>query len=153
MSMEVERTHLADRMSPTREGFGQAQTEVAPLAEPKLSHAGFWLAASAVSLFTVYLFWQLIRFGGEAHATLIGDAFFIPADLLAVCAMALASRNCRADRRRFWSWAFVSVAMVGYLIGDLLQLYHEGVRHFSDSPDWSDGVFYVFFFVGLVGLA
>jgi diguanylate cyclase (GGDEF)-like protein len=105
----------------------------------------------AASLFVVYLLWQVAGLGGVVHATVIGDTFFIPMDLLVIYSTITASRRCRADRRRFWSWAFVSVAMVGYSIGDLLQLYHEGIRHFSDSPDWSDAIFLAFFFAALVG--
>jgi diguanylate cyclase (GGDEF)-like protein len=105
----------------------------------------------AAGLFVVYLLWQVARLGGAVHTTVIGDAFFIPMDLLVIYSTITASRRSRADRRRFWSWAFISVAMIGYLIGDLLQLYREGIRHFSDSPDWSDAIFFAFFFAGLVG--
>jgi diguanylate cyclase len=130
----------------------QAQADATPpLAGHKLSHGAIRFAAGAAGLFIVYLLWQVTRLGGAAHTTLIGDAFFIPADLLAFCTTVMASRHCRADRRRFRSWAFISVAMAGYLVGDVLQFYHEGVRHLPDSPDWSDTIFYAFFFIGLVG--
>ena len=147
---KVERSRLADRLPPFPDDIGQPQPDVVTLADSRLPVHSFSIMVGAASLFVVYLLWQVARLGG-VHATVIGDTFFIPMDLLVIYSTITASRRCRADRRRFWSWAFVSVAMVSNLIGDLLQLYHEGIHHFSDSPDWSDAIFFAFFFAGLVG--
>jgi diguanylate cyclase (GGDEF)-like protein len=117
------------------------------------SHEARRLAAGAVGLFIAYLLWQVTRLGGEAHTTFIGDALFFPADLFAIWATAMASKRCEADRRRRRSWRFISIAMVGYLLGSLLQLYNESWRHLPDSPAWSDSIFYAFFFIGLVGFS
>jgi diguanylate cyclase len=148
---EVQRSHLADRIPPTPADIGEARTEPNPAVESTLRYGAFRLTVVSVALFVVYLLWQLTRVGGATHGTLIGDAFFLPADMLAIYSAVAASRRCHADRRRSWSWSFIAIGMIGYLIGDLLQLYNEGMRHLSDTPDWGDAVFYTFFFIGLVG--
>ena len=146
---DVERDRLADRLPPLPPAL--AGVDPGPRAEPATPPSSRRVAAGAAGLLLIYLLWQATRFGGTTRTTLIGDAFFVPMQLLAIATTAKASRRCRADRRRCWSWGFVCVAMVGYLIGDLLQVYQEGIRHIADSPDWSDAVFYVFFFAGVIG--
>jgi diguanylate cyclase (GGDEF)-like protein len=148
---KVERSRLADRLPPPPDDIGQPQPDVVTLVDPRFRVHSFSIMASAAGLFVVYLIWQVTRLGGVAHTTLIGDAFFIPMDLLVIYSTITASRRCRLDRKRFWSWALVSFAMVGYLIGNVLQLYQEGILHFPDSPDWSDTIYFAFFFAGLVG--
>lgn len=137
-------------MPPTPEDLRRVQGEAALPTEPKLSHGAVRFATGAVGLFVVYLFWQVTRLGGAAHATLIVDAFLVPFNLLALYATAMAARRCRADRRLYWSWGFVAVAMVGNLIGGLLQGYHQFVRHLPDSPDATDVIFYLCLFAGLI---
>ena len=146
----MNRSRLADRLPPLPDDVGPAQPDGAPLLHSRVPYF-YLIVVGAVGYLAVYLLWQATRVGGDAHSTFIGDAFFVPMDLLVILSTITASRRCRIDRRRFWSWALLSVAMVGYLIGDLLQLYHEGIRHFSDSPDWSDAIFFAFFFAGIVG--
>jgi diguanylate cyclase len=149
MPADVERSHLADRLQLSAEDLGQAPAEAGHVA--KLSHGAIGLTTGAVGIFVAYLLWQVTRLGGASHSAIIGDTFFIPADVLAICATVGASWKCRSDRRRRLSWMLVAVAMAGYLVGDLLQLFREGIHHIPDSPDWSDAAFYLFFFVGLVG--
>ena len=87
----------------------------------------------------------MTRVGGAAHTVLIGDAFFIPADLLVVYTTVTAMGRCRTDRRRYRSWGFLSVAMIGYLIDNLFEVYQGGLRHLPDSPDAADALFYACF--------
>src|SRR5205085_5582327 len=54
--------------------------------------------ASAVFL-AIYLGWQVERWGGLEHKTLLGDLAYIPLNLAAVVTAWAASRRCRADRR------------------------------------------------------
>jgi diguanylate cyclase (GGDEF)-like protein len=110
------------------------------------------LLTAAALFFATYLIWQLSDPDGAA-AVNVGNVFLVAADLLALYAAFGAMRRCRDDPRRYRSWAFISIAMVGYLVGNLLQGYHEVVRHAADTPDWGDAVFYLFFFVGLLGFA
>lgn len=138
-------------MPPVPEDLELAPGEIAPLTTLGFGRGSPWTVASAVGLFLIYLLWQLTGVGGAAHRTLIGDAFFLPIDLLAVYATVGGMRRCQADRRRYWSWGFVVVAMVGYLLSDMLQGYHEVIRHLSDTPDRTDVIFYVCLFVGLLG--
>jgi hypothetical protein len=110
-------------------------------------------ALAAGVLCICYIIWQITRIGGSAHVTWIGDAFFVPADLLAAAASVGAAVRSRGDLRRARSWGFVAVAMLGYVTGDLLQVYSENIRHVADHPDFPDAIFYVFFFIGLTGFA
>ncbi len=146
----MERSRIAHRLPSEPHDIGQCPQELSQ-ARPQLRPGPNAVVAVAVGIFSIYLLWQVTRFGGPTHTALIGDAFFIPMQSLAVYATITAAKRCRADPRRCWSWALLSVAMVGYLIGDLLQLYQEGIRHLPDTPDWSDAVFYLFFFAGIVG--
>jgi diguanylate cyclase (GGDEF)-like protein len=123
------------------------------LVGPRIRPGATLLVVSAVGYFVLYLLWQATRLGGAVHSSFIGDAFFIPIDMLAVYSTIAAAANCQADRRRFWSWLLISFAMVGYLVSNVDQLYFEGIHHLPDSQYWSDAVFYVFFFVGLIGFA
>jgi diguanylate cyclase (GGDEF)-like protein len=147
----VERSRLEDRIPPDPKNLEQA--EIAQLAEPAPDKGPSRLVEVAVGFFVVYLVWQMTRVGGAAHTVLIGDAFFIPADLLVVYTTVTAMRRCRTDRRRYRSWGFLAVAMIGYLIGHLFQVYQGGLRHLPDSPDAADALFYACFFVGLLGFA
>ena len=149
---EVERSRIADRLQPVPDDIGQSKLEAAPVAAAALFRPGSYaVAAGAVGLFVAYLLWQLTKLGGTAHTALVGDAFFFPMDMLAIYAALTASRRCRADRRRCWSWSLVSIALVGYLIGELLQFYQENIHHVADSADLSDVFFLAFFFAGIVG--
>ncbi len=108
---------------------------------------------AAASLFLVYIVWQAIRGRETVHQSEIGDIFFILADLLALASAVGAAVRTRTDRRRSRSWNLVAVGILGYVIGDALQAYQENIRHVADAPDWSDAVFYAFFFCGLIGFA
>ena len=139
-------------MPPVPEELDVAQVETAPRS-PRLDRGSIYLVIGAVSLFLIYLAWQVTGVGGPARRTIIGDTFLLPTDLLVLYATVRAMGRCRADRRRYWSWGFVAAAMSGYLVSDALQGYHEVVRHLSDSPDRTDVIFYVFMFAGLLGFA
>ena len=148
----MNRSRLADRLPPPPDDDEPPQPDGAPLLDSRVRPYLYPVVVGAVGYLAVYLLWEATRLGGMAHSTFIGDAFFIPMDLLVLFSTITASRRCRIDRRRFWSCNLLSVAMLGdFLIGDLLQLYHEGIRHFSDSADWSDAIFFAFFFAGIVG--
>jgi diguanylate cyclase (GGDEF)-like protein len=133
--------------------LGETQPHANTLINPRFRPGSLPVVACALGYFALYLLWQVTRLGGADHGVLIGDAFFVPIDLLAIYSMITAARNCRADRRRSWSWLFMSFAMVGYLISNVAQFYFEGIRHLPDSPYWSDAIFYVFCFAGLIGFA
>jgi diguanylate cyclase (GGDEF)-like protein len=134
-------------------GVTEHEAQGATACAPRFGGASIPVVALAVGYFVLYLLWQLTRLGGTTHTVVIGDAFALPIDALAIYSTAAAANRCRADRRRFWSWILLSGAMAGYAVGDLLQLDGEGVRHAVDSPDVSDALFYLLFFCGLVGLA
>jgi diguanylate cyclase len=146
---EVERSALADRLASVPD---LQRTDPLEKADIHFRRRPTRLVGIAVVFFCLYLVWQITRLG-TGHTALIGNLFLVAGDLLAIYSAATAMRRCRADHRRYWSWGFVALAMIGYLVGNLLQGYHEVVGHLPDTPDWADAVFYACFFVGLLGFA
>jgi diguanylate cyclase (GGDEF)-like protein len=150
----VERSRLADRLPSAPEPEGTGEPEPASSTGTKeAGRAPGLIVASAVFLFVFFLFCQVAPLGGVAYRTLVENTIFVLANVLAVGAALVAMHRCRADRRRYRSWAFVAVAVAAYLVGHLLQGYQELVRQLPDSPDAMDGLFYVCLFVGLLGFA
>ena len=109
----MDRSCLADRLPPPPDDIGPAQPDDPPLLDSRLCPYFYPIMVGAAGYLAVYLLWEATRLGGMAHSTFIGDAFFIPMDLLVIFSTITASRRCRIDRRRFWSWAFVSVLRPG----------------------------------------
>ena len=119
-------------------------------APPQLEPASIGLISVAILVVIAYVVcWQAMKGGATNETTTVGDLFFLPIDLLAVFSTACAARRTRSNAQLFRSWTFVSIAMVGYLMGNVLQTYTEVVRHSTDAPDLADLAFYVFFFVAL----
>jgi diguanylate cyclase (GGDEF)-like protein len=104
----------------------------------------------ALSLFVLYVIWQVTRFGGAANATLISDSFSLPVGLLTVVTCTAASRRSRVDRALSRAWGFFAVAMCGYFAGNVLVLYQDATEHVSNAGAWSDLFFYAFLFAGIV---
>jgi hypothetical protein len=87
----VERSRLADRLSPLAGDIAPPQPDVTSLPDPGPRPRRSAIVTGAAGLFAVYLVWQATQFGGVVHSTLIGDAFFIPMDLLVLFSTIAAS--------------------------------------------------------------
>src|SRR5580692_2378347 len=111
------------------------------------------VVAAAVVLFGFYLVWQLAGPGRAGQTTLVGNAVFVLANLLAIYAALAAMRRCRAETLRYRSWAFIAFALALYLLGHFMQGYQDFVRQLPDTADAEDALFYGFLFAGLLGFA
>lgn len=96
-------------------------------------------------MLVVYGWWQLQRWGGAEHKTLVGDLFFVPLNAYAVfAAWAAARRDVRQPLiARFWR--LIAVALLSYLLGDLVQTYNEVIAHTRPFPSLADGFYLAFY--------
>lgn len=100
----------------------------------------------------IYASWQLTRWGGAAHKTLIGDLFVMPINVAAVVAALLAARRCRAEPRVRRSWQLLALALAFYLLGDVVQTYYEVVARAKPYPSLGDVGYLAFYPVALAAL-
>jgi signal transduction histidine kinase len=92
-------------------------------------------------MLVAYGWWQLQRWGGAEHKTLVGDLFFVPLNAYAVvAAWTAAGRNVGCPLiARFWR--LIAVALLSYLLGDLVQTYNEVIAHTRPFPSLADGFY------------
>ena len=110
-------------------------------------------AAVLCGLFlVVYAAWQIARWGGAAHKTLIGDLSFIPINLAAIVAAVRAARRSRAVARVRLSWQLLAFGLSLYLLGDVVQTYYEVVARVKPYPSLGDLGYLGFYPVTLVAL-
>ena len=108
--------------------------------------------AAAAAMLVAYGLWQVFRWGGRDHQSLIGDLAFFPVNGAgAVCAW-LVSRRTDLDRHTCLAWRLLSVALWLYLLGDALQLVYEVVLHIKPYPTWADAAYLSFYVVAFAGL-
>jgi signal transduction histidine kinase len=94
---------------------------------------------------TIYASWQLRRWGGTSHKTLIGDVFFMPINVAAVVAALFAAHRCRAVPRVRRSWQLLALALVLYLLGDVVQTYYEVLARAKPYPSLGDVGYLAFY--------
>jgi diguanylate cyclase (GGDEF)-like protein len=108
--------------------------------------------AAAVLVLLVYGMWQMFRWGGRADQAFIGDLAFVPVNGAAVVLAWLVSRRSDLGHRTRRAWRLLSLAMLLYLLGDLLQFWVENVMHRMAYPTWSDAAYLGFYVVAFCGL-
>jgi signal transduction histidine kinase len=102
-------------------------------------------AATCLAILAAYGWWQLERWGGAEHKTLVGDLFFVPLNAYAVAAAWAAARRNQQRPSIASCWRLVSLALLSYLLGDVVQTYNEVIAHDRPFPSLGDG-FYVAFY-------
>jgi diguanylate cyclase (GGDEF)-like protein len=112
---------------------------------------GVTLAATAAALL-VYCLWQMFRWGGRAHQEFIGDLAFVPLNGAAVVFAWRVSRRANLGYRTCRAWRLLSLALLLYLLGDLVQFWIENVMHRVAYPTWSDAAYLGFYVVAFCGL-
>jgi diguanylate cyclase (GGDEF)-like protein len=111
--------------------------------------AGGGALVVALATMAAYGLWQVFRWGGREHQALIGDSVFLP--VIGAAALMAWRASGRADlgRNACRAWRLLAVALVCYLLGDLLQLVYEvGLR--TAYPTWAYLAFYPVAFCGLM---
>src|SRR5664279_663684 len=98
-------------------------------------------AAVCLALLVVYGWWQLQRWGGAGHKSLVGDLFFVPLNAFAVGAAWAAARRNRGQPQIARCWQLISAALLSYLLGDVVQTYSEVIAHARPFPSLGDGCY------------
>ena len=109
------------------------------------------LTAAAVML-AAYGLWQIFRWGCPQHQELIGDLAFVPVNGAAALYAGRASRRRALGRATCRAWRLLSAALWLFLLGDLIQMYYEVVRHERAYPTWADAAYLSFYLVAFAGL-
>ncbi len=105
-----------------------------------------------LAILVAYGWWQLQRWGGTAHKTLVGGLFFVPLNAFAVLTAWGAARRSRGQPRMERFWRLVSAALLAELIGDVMQTYHEVVDHARPFPSLVDVPFLAFYALILIAI-
>ena len=105
--------------------------------------------AAAVTMMVAYGLWQVFRWGGREHQALIGDLAFIPVNGAAALLAWRASRRADLGRATCRAWRLLAVALLLYMLGDLLQLVYEVGLHRRAYPTWADAAYLSFYPVAL----
>lgn len=115
--------------------------------------AGIVRAITLSLLFlAVYFLWQWHGWGGSEHKTLIGDIFFVPLNGAAVVTAWLAAERCAPNLRLQRCWRLTSLALLSYLLGDVVQTYNEVVAHTRPFPSLADAGYLAFYPLMLAAL-
>jgi diguanylate cyclase (GGDEF)-like protein len=97
--------------------------------------------AVAVTMLAAYGLWQVFRWGGRAHQALISDLAFIPANGAAALMAWRASRRADLGRNTCRAWRLLAVALLFFLLGEMVQLLYEVVLHKRPYPTWADAAY------------
>jgi diguanylate cyclase (GGDEF)-like protein len=109
--------------------------------------AGAETLAAAVAILALYGLWQMFRWGGQQHQALIGDLAFVPVNGCAALLAWRASRRTDLGQATCRAWRLLAIGILLYLIGDVLQLWYEAVRHERGYPTWADAAYLSFYVV------
>jgi diguanylate cyclase (GGDEF)-like protein len=109
--------------------------------------------AAAVSVLTVYGLWQVFRWGGRGHQVLIGNLAFLPLDLYTALLAWRVSRRADLGCRTCLAWRLIFLAIVCFVVGDLLRFISEVVLRTHGEPFWVQSIYtgcYVFAACGII---
>jgi hypothetical protein len=99
----------------------------------------------------VYLSWQLLHWlPGKQQ---LGQAFLIPADMVALCSTWLAARRCEGSPQLRSFWHTMSAAVAAEVIADILLLRYDIKYDVPPFPTVADAFFisfYVLLFIALL---
>jgi diguanylate cyclase (GGDEF)-like protein len=131
---------------------GRAAGQAALMLRRAVQPTGGVAVAAAVAVLALYGLWQIFRWGGQQHQALIGDLAFIPVDGTAALLAWRVSRRADLGKRTCQAWGLLSLAILLYLIGDLLQFLYEAVLRERSYPSWADAAYVSFYVVACCGL-
>jgi diguanylate cyclase (GGDEF)-like protein len=106
----------------------------------------------AVTMMVAYGLWQVFRWGGHEHQALVGDLASLPVNWAAALLAWRASQRSDLGRYTCRAWRLLAIALLLYMLGNLLQLVYEVGLHRRPYPTWADAAFLAFYPVGFGGL-
>jgi diguanylate cyclase (GGDEF)-like protein len=131
---------------------GLLASRAAAAARRVVQTTGGTALAVAVGTLALYGLWQVFRWGGLEHQALIGDLAFIPVNGTAALLTWRVSRRSDLGQPTCWAWRLLSLAILLYLVGDLLRLFYEVGLHERAYPTWADAAYLSFYVVACCGL-
>ncbi len=124
----------------------RADARIRPGSRTRWVAMAVWMAA----LLFVYAGWQVFRWP-SGDRTLIGDVFFYPVGVAAVCAAIGASRRCANQPRLRSAWRLLALASAFYLAGNIVWMLYELAGKLP-YPSVADGFYVAFYPLMLWGL-
>jgi len=109
--------------------------------------------AAAVATLAAYGLWQLFRWGGREHQVLIGNLAFLPVDWYVALLAWRVSRRTDLGPRTCRAWQLIFLAVLCFVIGDLLRFVCEVVLRTGSEPSWVQAIYagcYIFTACGLI---
>lgn len=133
-------------MEPVRLVTGAARKRDAFVAAARdwVRDPGGRLTGAMLLYGAAFLLWQLFRWGGSDHATLISDLAFIPLSITAAILAFRAGRHPDLDARTARAWRIIGVSFLFYWLGDVVWTFEENLGN-APFPSFSD-IFYVTFY-------
>jgi len=108
--------------------------------------------AAAVMMMAAYGLWQVFQWGGREDQALIGDLAFLPVSGAAAVLAWRASRRPGLEPGAARAWRLLAVALLLYLLGNLLQLAGEVMLRWRHCPARADVAYLSFYLVAFWGL-
>jgi diguanylate cyclase (GGDEF)-like protein len=116
-----------------------------------LRDPGGWATAALVALALAFVAWQIFRWGGPDHETLISDVAFLPVSITGAVLAWRASRLVSLDPRSRRAWRIVGAAFFFYWIGDVVWTVEENLGN-APYPSAADAAYLAFYGILLWGV-
>lgn len=98
-----------------------------------------------------FLGWQIFRWGGSEHRTLISDVAFLPVSLIAGALALRAGRKPELDPKTARAWRIIAVSFFLYWLGDVIWTFEENLGS-APFPSIADLAYLAFYPVLLWGI-
>jgi diguanylate cyclase (GGDEF)-like protein len=142
----------ASRAGPGRRLASRAAGHAALMLGRAVQTTGGLALAVAVGVLALYGLWQIFRWGGQQHQALIGDLAFVPVNGTAALLAWRVSRRSDLGQPTCRAWRVITLAILVYLVGDLLRLFYEVGLHERTHPTWADAAFLSSYVIACCGL-
>ncbi len=115
--------------------------------------AWIWLTASGIVVYqTLYVWWLIVKPGGDEALLWFGDTVYLIAPIVATALLFLAAWRS-ADAKSRWAWGLLGTSLLGWTIGDTIwSIYELGLDMEVPYPSVADVAYlaaYPFAFAGL----
>src|SRR5437763_17172373 len=110
-----------------------------------------WGLAAASAFLSVYASWLAFRWI-PASQPLVGDLAFVPVNGSAAWAAWMAARRCASSPRLAGFWRLISLALVAYLLADVVQTAYEVALKAKPYPSLADPLYLAFYPLVLAAL-